>query len=363
MRLRKPNLPCLVAWISLFIAAPSVAQPPTAVIAQEVAYQLISDPLEALGTLRANESVNVTANVSDTVSDIHFEDGQPVSAGQILLELTDAEEHALLEEAQARVKEAERQYQRLSTLVADGTAAESLLDERRREAETAAARLQAVRSRLEDRLVTAPFAGRVGLRNVSPGARLAPGDVITTLVDDSAMKLDFSIPSLYLPSVEPGTRIDARTPVYPGRRFKGEVISVDSTINPVTRAITVRARIPNADRALVPGMLMSVDLARAERDALVISENAVVPQGSSTMVWVVEESAAKTTATPRPVRLGARQPGTVEVLEGLSAGELVVTHGVQKLRPGTAVAVRGLDNGTESLSSLLRSDGAGPAGD
>jgi membrane fusion protein (multidrug efflux system) len=134
----------------------------------------------------------------------------------------------------------------------------SLLDERRREWRTADARLQAVQSRLDDRLITAPFGGHVGLRQVSPGALVSPGDVITTLVDDSRMKLDFTIPALYLNTVRRGTLIEASTPVFPNRSFAGEVTSVDSTIDPVTRSITVRAIIPNEHRDLVPGMWHAV---------------------------------------------------------------------------------------------------------
>jgi membrane fusion protein (multidrug efflux system) len=356
-------LPRLLCVCALASSSAALAQAPTAVIAQRVEYQLINDPLEALGTLRARETVQITANVSDTVSAVHFDDGDRVQQGQVLVELTSSEESALLAEAEARASEAQRQYQRLTRLVAEGTAAESLLDERRREAETAAAQLDAVRSRLQDRLIAAPFDGLVGLRNLSPGARVAAGDVITTLVDDREMNLDFRIPSVYLRSVGRGTPVEATTPVYPGRRFTGTVVTADSTINPVTRAITVRARVPNDARALVPGMLMSVDLARAERDALVVAEAAIVPQGSSAMVWVVDESVEPPQATPRTVTLGARQPGTVEILNGLSAGELVITHGVQKVRPGATVAVIGLEDGTSDVSEIIRRPGSAPAAD
>lgn len=357
-----PALRYLLCICALASSSAAFAQQPTAVIVQRVEYRLISDPLEALGTLRARETVQITANVSDTVSEVHFDDGDRVRQGQVLVALTSGEESALLAEAEARANEAQRQHERLSRLVAEGTAAESLLDERRREAETAAAQLDAVRSRLQDRLITAPFDGVVGLRNISPGARVAAGDVITTLVDDREMNLDFSIPSVYLPSVGRGTPIEATTPVYPGRRFSGSVVTSDSIVNPVTRAITVRARIPNDTRALVPGMLMSVDLARAERDALVVAEAAIVPQGSSAMVWVVDESVEPPQANPRTVTLGARQPGSVEVLSGLTAGELVITHGVQKVRPGAAVAVIGVDDGSGNVSDIIRRSGSVPAG-
>ena len=261
--------------------------PPTAVILEPVRTGTIADPLEALGTLRANETVQITAQVSDVIAAIHFDDGQTVKAGQLLVQMSDAEEAALLLEAQSLAEEAERQYQRVRSLVEKGTAAQSLLDERQRETETAQARVAAVRSRLEDRIITAPFAGVVGLRQVSPGALVAPGDVITTLVDDSQMKLDFTIPSLFLGSVPRGTIIHATTPAFPDLSFTGTVASVDSVINPVTRSITVRARIPNPDHRLVPGMLMTLELQRGARQALVIAEESIVPRGDRTFVYVV----------------------------------------------------------------------------
>jgi membrane fusion protein (multidrug efflux system) len=353
--------PAPAILVTLLLAIPGALQaapamPPPSVIVETVGPSQISDPLEALGTLRANETVEITANVSDTVSRIHFEDGQKVEQGQLLVEMTDAEEHALLQEARSTAEEAQRQYERLKKLVAEGTAAESLLDERRREAQTAEARLNAVQSRLQDRIITAPFSGTMGLRNVSPGALVAPGDVISTLVDDSSMKLDFTIPSLYLTSVDRSTLIEATTPVYPDRVFAGEVTSVDNTINPVTRSVIVRARIPNDDRALKPGMLMTLKLQRALRQALVISEEAVIPQGRQTFVMVVNTDAEPPTAQRREIQLGARLPGRVEVISGLAEGETIVTHGAMKTRPGAPVRIGAVDDGDAPVADLIKPD-------
>lgn len=349
-RLRRVLAGSLVLLAS---AAAGAAQAPPAVIVERVAQQRVADQLEALGTLQANETVRITATVSETVSRILFQDGQAVAAGDVLVALTDYEETALLEEAESLADEAERQHQRIARLVADGNASQSLLDERRREWRTAVARRDAVRSRLKDRTIAAPFSGRVGLRHVSPGTLVSPGDVITTLVDDSSMKLDFTVPALYLRSVQPGTVIEAVTPVYPNRSFAGEVTSVDSTIDPVTRSITVRARIPNDGGDLVPGMLMTLNLLRNERDALVISEEAVVPRGDQTFVLVVDTGSEPYLASERRVVLGMRMPGQVEVVSGLSAGETIISHGAMKVRPGTPVRIHAEDDGTRPIADLI----------
>lgn len=359
--LRAAFLPILAAMLPMAPAAAATPDAaPTAVIVEPVGRQRIADTLEALGTLQANESVRLTATVSDTIMRINFEDGQTVEAGDVLVQLTDAEEAALLAEAESQAEEAQRQYERIQRLKAQNNASESLLDERRREWRTAEARVNAVRSRLEDRIITAPFSGRVGLRQVSPGALVSPGDVITTLVDDTRMKLDFTIPALYLNTVREGTIIEATSPVFPNRSFAGEVSSVDSTVDPVTRSITVRAIIPNEERNLVPGMLMTLNLLRNEREAIVISEEAVIPRGESTFVMVVNTSQEPYTAEEREVALGTRIPGQVEVKSGLEVGEQIISHGTLKVRPGGTVRIKAVDDGTRPIAEMLRADTSGP---
>ncbi len=321
------------------------APPPVQVIIEAARTEPVRDTLEALGTLRANESIEVTAKVADIIAAIHFEDGQRVKEGQLLVQMSNAEEAALLVEAQSQAEEAARQLERVETLVTQGNAPASQLDERRRDAQSANARVSAVRSRLQDRVITAPFAGVVGLRQVSPGALVAPGTVITTLVDDSVMKLDFPIPALYLGTLSAGAAVTARTPSFPDLTFTGTVTSVDSVINPATRSITVRARIPNDGKLLV----------RNPRDALEVSESAVIPRAARSFVYVVDPKGNPPIATQREVTTGARQPGRVEISAGLQAGEHVITHGTLKVRPGAPVTIRAVDDGSRPIAELIES--------
>lgn len=354
--MNRSSLATLLLGLALVPAGTATAQPaapPTAVIVERVGSQRLADPLEALGTLRANETVQITATVSDVITQINFEDGQSVRAGDPLVQLADSEAAALLAEVEYEAEEAERQHQRVARLVAQGNAPEALLDERRREWRAAASRAEAARARLADRTIRAPFSGHVGLRQVSPGTLVVPGDVITTLVDDSQMKLDFTVPAIYLATVRPGTPIEATTPVYPNRRFAGEVLSVDSTIDPVTRSITVRAIVPNEQRDLVPGMLMTLNLLRNERVAVLISEEAIVPRGQDTFVMVVDTTNEPYRAEQRQVQTGTRVPGRVEVVAGLRPGELIVTHGALKLRPGSPVRIHAEDDGSRPIAELL----------
>jgi membrane fusion protein (multidrug efflux system) len=296
----------------------------------------------------------LTASVTETITALHFDDGDRVEQGMVLAEMTSNEEHALLEEAKALTAEAERQYRRVRSLESQGTAAKSLLDERRREWQTAQARLIAIESRLADRLIKAPFSGVVGLRNISVGALVEPGDPITTLDDVSVMKLDLGVPSVYLAALRPGMPIVATTRAFGRREFHGELSSIDSRVDPVTRSVQVRALLPNPQWLLKPGMLMQVTLRQNLREALVIPEAALMPYGRDQFVLLALPDGIDYKADKRQIRIGSRRPGEVEVLEGLQTGDRVITHGTIQVRPGQAISIRANEDGSRSLADILQ---------
>ena len=332
------------------------AMPPTPVIVSAVEQKPIVEEVEALGTLRANESVDLTSTVTELVTDVLFQDGQRVSKGDVLVKMDAAEEEAELAEEQSLLEEAKRQVDRIEPLAAKGTASESILDERRREVETANARIKAIRSRISKRQITAPFDGVVGLRNVSTGALAQPGTLMTTIDDDRVMKLDFSVPSVFLSVLEPGAKILAQTKAYPAETFEGTLVSVDSRIDPITRAVLVRALIENPDRRLKPGLLMRVVLQKKPRETLVIPEEAVIPSGSQYHVLVIQGTENGQTVAKKNVELGVRRQGEVEVLSGVEPGDLVVTHGTMRAIPGKAVSVTAEEDGNQTLEEMMGGD-------
>jgi membrane fusion protein (multidrug efflux system) len=201
------------------------------------------------------------------------------------------------------------------------------------------AKVAAARAKLADTYIRAPFSGHVGLRRVSLGALINPGTVITTLDDTSVIKVDFSVPDNYVSELRAGQTLLATSTAYPSRRFEGRVVSVDSRIEPSTRSVTVRGIVPNGDAALKPGMFLTVTLAKEQRTALVIPEQALVPEQARQYVYVASnERVAK-----REVRIGRREPGRVEVVSGLTEGERVVIEGTLKLRDGAAVREIGVE--------------------
>ncbi len=313
---------------------------PSSVIVEEVRDAVFSDHAEAIGTLRANESVELTVNVTETITAIHFEDGQRVDTKDTLVEMTSAEESALLEEAQSTLLEAKRQLTRIEKLVKAGTASESLLDQRQRDYSGAQARFIATQSRLKDRIVTAPFSGKLGLRNVSLGALVRPGDIITTLTDATRMKLDFDVPAVFLPMLKQGLPIMAKTRAYKDKAFSGTVSGIDNQIDPVTRSITVRAILPNDESLLKQGMLMHIELSMNERRSLAISESSIIPNGHDNFVFVANKTESGFVAEKRKVTVASRRIGEVEISEGLSLGENVIIHGGFKVKPGAAIKIQ-----------------------
>jgi membrane fusion protein (multidrug efflux system) len=311
----------------------------TPVVTVEVAPFEFANIVEAIGTARANESVDVMTRVTDTISRIAFDDAGSVEAGDILVELTDAEEAAALIEARAGLDAANKHYARIQDLVVNRTTSQARLDEALSERDRGRARVKALEAKMADLIIRAPFAGVLGLRQVSVGSLVRPGDLITTLDDISVIKLDFSVSERYLANVATGQSIKARNVAWPGIEFEGEVRSVDSRIDPVTRAVMVRAIVPNTDGRLRPGMLLSIELIMDRREALGIPEAALVPVKDSVTVWVVDED---NKAQKRPVVIGLRVKGMVEVLEGLSQGEPVIIEGVHNIRrPGQQVKLPG----------------------
>lgn len=353
-------MPALLALVALTIPALGhTQQAPVPVFVAKVERKSIVDELEALGTLQANENVDLTSTVTELVSKVNFDDGQRVKKGDVLIEMDAEEEIALKAEEQSRIREAERQIKRLRPLIARGSASESAIDDQRLQLRTAQARMRAIESRIRQRQIVAPFDGVLGQRNISVGALSQPGRVITTIDDDSVMKLDFAVPEIFLPVLRKGTNIVATASAWPNRVFTGTISSVNSRVDSVTRSISVRALLKNPDYKLLPGLLMRVQLQKNPRLALVIPEEALVASASNNYVMVVVAEGDKTTVDRRAVELGTRRQGEVEILSGLEQGESVVTHGTLRVRSGGAVVVKAVETNNETLTEMLEQQ-AGP---
>lgn len=292
--------------------------------------------VEALGNASANEAIEIHPEITARLTSIDFEEGQFVEAGDKLVELENVEPLAELASARASLVDSESQYRRSQELFKTNAVAESELQqlEARREADRAA--VAAAEAHVEDTVIRAPFSGRLGLRRVSTGSLVTPATIITTLDDTSSIKLDFDIPEIHLSRVERGLRVIAMSAAWPDVEFAGQVTAVDSRVDPVSRTVMVRSSIPNEEGRLRAGMFLTVTLLKENIEALMIPEQALVPERSTQSVFVV---GADNIVEQRLVETGRRRPGEVEILEGLQAGDRVVSEGMQKARDGQAVTL------------------------
>jgi membrane fusion protein (multidrug efflux system) len=299
------------------------------------------DSLEVLGVAKGRQSVTLTAATTQLVQRVRFTDGQSVPAGAILVELKDTEQDAGLVQAQARLLEADRAFQRYRTLGEKGFASKAQIDQYEAAYRSAQADVAAARSRQNDRMIRAPFAGVVGLSDIAPGALVNPGAPIVTLDDLSAVRVDFQVPERYLGQLREGQAITASVDAYPGEVIQGRIAMLDTRVDERTRAITARAEFPNPNRRLKAGMMIRVGITRGQRQGLSAPESAVSVQGDSAFVYVIQEQGGRTVTEQRPVVTGLRQDGVVELSDGVRAGERIVADGLNRIQPGQPVQVGG----------------------
>lgn len=305
------------------------------VVTQVAQPQRLLDEIQALGTARANESIEIRPRISSIVTRVAFTEGQFVRQSDLLIELENSEVRAGLAVAEAALTESLSTYNRSEALATTQAISASNLEQLRATMQVNQAQVAAAKARLENTVIRAPFSGRVGLRRVSPGGFVDNSTVITTLDDVEIIKLDFSIPEAFLTVVAGGMNIVARSLVYPDRTFAGTVESIDTRLDPVARSVRVRAVLSNPDGALKPGMFLTVDLQRDRGEVLVAPEEAIVPERDRQFVYqVVDGKAVRTRVT-----LGRRVPGLVEITDGLASGDVLITEGTHKVREGSPVEV------------------------
>jgi len=329
-----------------------------------------TDNIEALGSAKGIQSVNLSANNTELVTSVRFNDGAFVHRGDILVQLKSTEEAADVSQARAAVDVAQSNYNRYNTLAQAGFLAPAAMDQYRSALEQARANLAAAQSRQADRVIRAPFAGRLGLTDIAPGALISPGATIVTLDDVSTMRVDFDVPDRYLPALRLNMAIQARPDPYPTRVVNGHISDIDTRIDPNTHAIRARAEFANADGSLVPGMLMHVLIENGQRQAVALPESAVQSQSDQSFVYVIAHQGNRTIARQTPVTVGVNENGLVEIREGLPVNTQVVLDGLDRVEPDAPVRVgpgrggaHGGAGGGQRSASAQRgaSDGLRPA--
>ncbi|MFT6418439.1 MAG: membrane fusion protein (multidrug efflux system) [Cognaticolwellia sp.] len=299
----------------------------------KIALAEFKDAVEAVGTSRANEQVYITSKYSDVVEEVLFQDGEAVKKGEVLIRLNSREEAAKVKELQANLAESVSQLNRFQDLYKQKATSQSLVDQQEAQTKAISAQLLSAQIKLAELTIKAPFSGVLGFREISLGALINVGDVITSLDDLSIIKVDFSIPERYLTTVSIGQRIEATNTAYNEDVFIGEITSIDSRVDSMTRTLKVRAKIPNSDRKLRAGMLLNLQVVRKVEQVLQIPESAVIPIENDHFVFVIESDKA----VKKQLEIGRRYHGFIEVISGLDMGAVVVIEGALKLRDGVAV--------------------------
>ena len=297
--------------------------------------QTLTERLSTTGTVRANEDVELVAEIAGKVAAIHFREGSRVQAGELLLEIDDTQLRAERDRAVHRLGLAERSEARQRRLLDDGLTSQEEYDFAQSELNVLQAELQLAEARLVKTRLQAPFAGTIGLRDVSLGGYLTPQTRIATLQDVNSVKVDFSVPEKYVRHLSAGATVQFRTKGS-DQAHTGTIVAVEPLVDLDTRSLTVRARSPNPDGALVPGAFADVEIVvRRIEGALAVPSRAVIPELGGKKVFVYEDGKAQ----PRPVETGLRTAELVEVTEGLEPGDRVIVTAIQRLRPGLPVEI------------------------
>ena len=334
-------------WLLIIIVglwSPATAQPPNQaggppaipVKIAPVKIGTVSEEITTIGTLRAEESVVIRSEIAGRVLSIHFTEGQQVSQGDKLITLDPAEYQAQREESTVAVQLNQLNFERLKDLYNKQLSSRQAYDEAQAKLEESRARQALDQVRLDKTVILAPFDGVLGLRQISPGAYIQPGQDLVTLAKTDSVKLDFRVPERFLPQIHLGQPVKITVDAYPNQTFTGKVYASEVSVDEETRTLPLRANLPNISGELKPGMFARVALVLEERrHALLIPEQALVPQGKENLVFKLVEGKALSTQ----VKLGQRREGEVEILAGLSTKDQVVTDGQIKLRDGMTVTI------------------------
>lgn len=317
--------------------APAAAPKPGLPVKAEVVQILkVQDDVSAVGSLLAEESVIIRPEIDGRIIGLHFQEGQAIAAGAKLVTIDSTEYEAQTAAQRADLKTEEQRLVRTKELFEQKFISKDALDVQVGNVARLKAHVDEAESRTAKTVIRAPFAGILGLRQVSPGAYVKAGTDIVRLENVSSIKVDFRIPENYLSKIRPNQEIAVKLDAYPDEAFTGRVYAVEPVVDERTRTIAMRARIPNKGFKLKPGMFVRVAVTMASRpNAVIVPEEAIWPQGKSSFVYRVVDGKAALTK----VEIGNRSPGSVEILKGLAANDMVITDGQIKLKDGAAVSV------------------------
>jgi membrane fusion protein (multidrug efflux system) len=326
-------------------AAGKPQMPPMPVEAQVVKAEDLVRTIELVGSLSADESVMISPEVSGRIDNIHFKEGQLVEAGMLLFSMDSSVQRAELKQAQASRGLSEVEYKRASELLSNNAGSVNARDNALAKLRIDQAGVDLAQQRLAKMKLSAPFKGVIGLRQVSDGEYITPGQGLVSLVSMDPIRLEFRVPEIYLTGLSVGQTVDVKFDALPGEKATGKVFAVSPEVDLNGRNVKVLATLPNSDGKLRPGLFARVSLELATiKDALMVQEEALVPQGKAQLIYTLVDGKVNIA----PVTQGIRERGRVQVTQGIKVGDIVVTAGQMKLRPGAAAVPVNLPKPTDA---------------
>lgn len=350
---RQPQAPSEQTAISASASTAKLAADaanPVAVDVATVSSVKLVDDINAVGSIRSNESVVVRPEISGRIVKLNFSDGQQVQKGQLLIAFDATVNQAEVQQAKAELGIARANFERTADLARQKFMSDRARDESLANVQVLEAKLALAQARLSKLEIRAPFSGVVGIRNVSIGDYVKDGTDLINLEDISSVKVDFRVPEKYADVIRKGQALEVIVDALPGKPFRAKVDAIDPQVDSAGRSALLRGRIDNPEGRLKPGMFARVKLILAERDnALVVPEEAIVPQGGKTTVWKVVDGKAVRTE----VKTGLRRAAKVEITQGLALNDVVVTAGQIRLsKDGTPVRIaQGSKQGAQAANA------------
>ena len=313
------------------------AQTPIVVGAQKPESREISDIIELPGTVLANESVKITSVVSEKIKKIVFKEGKFVKKDELLIELIDDEEHATLAQVSAELEEANINYERALKLSEKGNISKSILDNRLMSKKKLSGKVQEIMAKIEDHKIKAPFDGYTGIRNFSEGSFVKPGDVITELHDIKTLKIQAYVPESFSNKVKINNTFFLDPGINIPKNITGNIYVIDPVIDKTSRSFKVLGKIKNKNNKIKPGMMVNLKMPLERRVAYVIRENAILNKDDIAYVYLVNN---KNQVTKKRVKVGMKQDGMIEILEGLQPNDNIVYEGINKIKEGSVVKLK-----------------------
>ena len=323
----------------IFLAFSSFAQSQTSILigAKKPETKELSDNIKIPGTVLANESIQITSVVSEKIYKIHFKEGSFVEKDELLVELYNNEEKAVLDQVYAEYEEAEINYNRALKLSEKGNISKSILDHRLMQKKKLNARINEIKAKLDDLKIKAPFDGYTGIKNFSVGSFIMPGDVIAELHDINTLKIQAFIPEIFSNRLEINDFFFLEADTNIPKNIKGKITVIDPIINKSTRSFKILGQITNTKSKIKPGMMVNLTIPLGKRSSLIVRENSIINQDDISSVYIVNNNSK---IIKKKVEIGLKFDGMIEILSGLNPNDIVVYEGINKIKEGSSVKVK-----------------------